>query len=344
MISLVIDIRSDVVEGTLTDSKDILYSTSVHLSQNPHSGEELTKLMLKSVEDLCAHISEESRKYTREQIGSAHYILSSPWVISQSKTVTVQYDTDTEITEAIIKSVVEENHQALVKTYESDMVFIEQKIFAVELNGYPVQEYRGKKARTLRISCAFSLSSDKIIKDIKIATSRTLHIRKEYYHSAILLHYLSYRSRMTDDKEYILIHIHGELTDMVIVKKGMSAYLGSFPFGTSTLVRKLSHSLKNNLETTRSALSLYEEGKLEESQNKKIKDLLSLTLKSWQEKCLQSFHSIGEKVALPKIVYLSSDSSNLSSFRTVLEESGFEVVLDDTPLLKLYVSALDGMI
>lgn len=346
MLSLVIDIRSDVIEGTLSNFPDqIIYSTSIHIPRKIHSNVDYAiKAMLKGIEDLCVHVTQERRHYTKEQIGSVHYILSSPWVISQFKTVKVEYGKDTEITEAVVKGIMEENRKILVTTYESDTVFIEQKIFSVELNGYPVQEYKGKKAKTLQISFAFTLSSDKIIKKIQAIAGRTLNIYKEYYHSAILLQYFASRSRMIDNKEYILIHIHGELTDVVIVKNSISACLGSFPFGVSNLIRKVSLSLKSSFETASSMLSLYEEGKLEKSQHIKMQNTLLPILGGWQAECLRSFKDIGKDVILPHTIYLSSGSPHLSFLKTTLEKSGFEGLLDDIPLSQLYITALKDVI
>lgn len=351
MLSLVIDIRSDVVEGTLVNfpekssssdfvSPQIIYSASTHFPLKLHatSGERLTKMMLKSVEDLCGHISHEAVKFSKEKIGSVHYVLSSPWVISQSKTVKVQFENDTLITEGIIKNIIEEDRNALIENNEDDMIFIEQKIFAVELNGYPVQDYKGKVVKSLKVSFAFSLSSDRIIKKIREATSHIFHRHIEHFHSAILLHYLSSRVKILDDREYILVHVHGELTDIAVIKKGASAHIGSFPFGSSTLLRKVSHSFKDSLETAASTIALYEAGTLEKGQHKKVHDIVTPLMNGW-------YSGFSKSIELPPhIVSMSSGSPYLSLFKTTLEESGYKVEVDQMSLSQIYVAALRNIL
>ncbi len=341
MISLVIDIRSDVVEGTLVDfstEPTILYSTLAHIVQKPHStGDYLTDMMIKAIGDIAAHIAQESQKYSKERISSVHYVLSSPWVMPQVKTIKVEYEKDTDITEAVVKKIITDAREELVKTYESDMVVVEEKIFAVELNGYPVQDYKGKKARTIQISFSFALSADEIIKKVKAAAGKTLHSNKEYSHSAILLQYLASRSKVSESADYAIVHIHGEVTDIVVVKKGISTSVGSFPFGASTLVRKVSHTLKNTFETASSTLSLHEEGKLESTQEEKMKAALAPLFTEWQS-------TLEKTCALPHTIHLSSGSPHLGFFKKSLEDSGFEVILDDAALLQSYTAVIKDMI
>jgi len=342
MLSLVIDIRSDVVEGTLVSFPDILYSASIHVPHSPHTTHEhRVKTMLKSVEDTCKHVASESRHYSKEKIASIHYILSSPWVITQSKAVRVEYEKETVISDATIQAIMEENRQELLKTHEKDMIFIEQKIFSVELNGYHVQDYRGKRARTLQASFAFSLSSEKLLEKIRGAAAKAFHApREEYYHSAILLHYLASREKVADDREYVLLHLHGELTDVAIVKKGTSAYLGSFPYGASTLLRKFSDTLGSTQRTAHSVLSLYEQKKLEEAEHRRVQARILPLLQEWQEGCRRSCEGLGEGVAVPRTMHVASDSPYKHLFEKSLDGVGFETHVDETPLHRIYVAAL----
>lgn len=351
MLSLVIDIQSDAVEGTLvnftspTAEPEMLYSTVAHISKkNQSNGDYLTKMMLKSVEDLCFHIVKEGAKVTREPIQSIHYILSSPWVISQSKTVALDYERETEVNESTIKGIIDADRKELVKKYESDMIFIEQKIFSVELNGYAVENYKGKRVKSLRVSFAFTLSSDKLIQKIHTAVSKSLHIKKEYYHSAILLQYLSSRAFTAESADFTVLHVHGELTDVVIVKKGFSAYMASFPFGISTLIRKVGLALHNSFEGTCSTLALYTDNKLDPEQVKKVENVLLPIAQGWRAECRQSLEGIGKDIALPHNVHLYSEPTLSSLFKSTLEGDGFRVVIHEGSLREKHIGALRDVI
>lgn len=349
MLSLVIDIQSDTIEGSLVTftgtTNETLYSTVVAIPRKNHvDGEYLTKMTVRSIEDLCSHVVKNLPTITKDPIHSVHYILSAPWVISQSKMVNIEYEKDTEINESTIKGIMETDHKELEKKYEPDMVFLEQKIFDVELNGYSVQDYKGKKARSLKVSFAFTLSSDKIIQKIRTAVHKSIHVRKEEYHSAILLQYLSSRALSTEASEYIVLHVHGELTEVVIVKKGFSAYLGTFPFGIATLMRKFATASKTSFAEASSTVLLYEARTLEESAQKKVEAGFAPLIKGWQAECTHSFHEMGENVVLPRTVHLYMESPLLSLFKKALEEAGLNVVVHEGSLREKHVGALAHVI
>jgi cell division ATPase FtsA len=353
MLCLVIDIQSDVVEGTLikfppkTDPQnpEVLYATTFNVPRKTHAnGDYMVKVMLAAVKDVVSCIVKEVAALTEEPIQSVHYILSSPWIISQSKTIEVAYEKDTEITDSVVKKVIETDRQDLVQKYEADMVFVEQKIFDVELNGYSIEKFQGKRARRLKISFAFTLSSDKIVKQIQSVVQQHLHIKKDYFHSAILLQYLSSRAVAVEGEEYIVLHAHGEYTDVVVVKKGFSSYLASFPFGTSTLIRKTCITLNSTFETTDSKLAMYMDKKLDDEEQQNVEKVLMPILKGWQSECAKTFEGIGEHVALPRIVHLYSGGPFAPLFKVSLEEVNFEVVIHDEPLREVHSFALKDVI
>lgn len=350
MLALVIDIQSDVVSGSLVNFRDktlgheTLYSTTARIPHKTHvSATYLEKIMLKAVEDLCLHIVKALPGTTKEPIQSIEYILSTPWVISQSKTVKIKYEVDTEITERIIKDIIDEDRKVFLTGNPADMVFVEQKIFSVELNGYAVENYKGKRAKTLTVSFAFTLSSTKLLKDIENALHKHLHIKKHTYHSAILLQYLSSRALSLEEDEYVVLHVHGELTDIVMVKKGSNSLLASFPFGTSTLVRKVSASMKSSFEETSSILSMHGDTQLEKSQAKEVEATLSPIIKGWQAEFRKMLESIGKGIILPRAVHLYMDSPLLPIFKKSLEAE-FTVLVHEGSLREKHITALAGVI
>ncbi len=347
-LTLLVDIQSNRVRGTLVffdgqNPPHILYSIVSPIAYKSHvNSDYTTKMMQKSLEEISQKISTEGMARARDKghnyIKSVHYVLSTPWAISKSKTVKMHFDAETEITELMVKKIVDQERNELFEIfkkqtiddhdvhYEFDVVFMEQKIFDIQLNGYSVTDYTGKAAKTLGIAFAFTLGSDKILKRIHSIVSKYVHMgEKESYHSALLLHYLASRSifKNENDAEYVLIHVHGELTDIVVVKKGVTSYLTSFPFGTTTLVRKLAMAQKSSPETANSDLCIYEDGKVDDTQRKKMEKILLPIVKGWQAECSTALAGLGEASLLPKTFYLSS--KHLDTFKKSLEEKHQEV-------------------
>jgi cell division ATPase FtsA len=350
MVSLVIDIQSDLIQGALVSfQKNVhakkLYATSVSVPRKLHvTGEYITKMMLRGVGEITKDIILNAKSITKEPIHSIHYVLSSPWAISQSKTVKIQYDKDTEISESMVEDIIEENRRTLVDKYEEDMILVEEKIFSVELNGYSVTEYNHKKAKTLEISFAFTLSSEKLIKKIQAAVSDIIDIKREHYHSAILLQYVSSRAHSTHNEEYILVHVHGELTDIVVIKKGFTSHTASFPFGVSTLVRKMASSFKNTLVTANSTLALYTDNKLDDTHRTRVEKTLINVMKGWYVEYDKALEQMSKEIILPRKVYIASGCDHCNIFKDTLKLGGFEVIEKSTPIMDLYISALGDVL
>ena len=380
ILSLVIDIQSGIVRGSLVclesqEKPNLIYIVHKHIENNGKiDGVNMMRTMVSTLSEVIDLVVREgvgrakSIGFENAKIDNIHYILSSPWIISESKTVKIEYEQDTEITEAIVKKMIDDEQSSFIKKYqkeniqdeyEFDLSFIEQKIFAIRLNGYSVQQYKNKKTRKLEVSFAVTLSSNHILDKIKEATKKIINVKKESYHSALLLHYVSLRSLIPNQEEYVSLHVHGELTDIVIVKKGVSSYLASFPFGIMTLVRRLSQEGKINIESAKSTISMYVDNKLDDAERLRIEKIINTIVTDWQKECLEIFNKAGENSLVPRVIYLSL-ANYMDIFRQILSLTKFEVIsFDDSivdnvvhfekisersPLMGMYAFALNDMI
>ncbi|MDP3962755.1 MAG: hypothetical protein Q8Q03_02740 [bacterium] len=335
-LSLVIEIQSDSVRGALVDFRgqapEVICSASSRIMHKDHAGSEyITMSMLKSVENVAGKIMKEAGGSVRD----AHFILSSPWVISKSKKVRIEYEEEAEITSDMIEEVVKEEAGRILEESSEDIVIVEQKIFDVSLNGYPVHSYEGKRALSLEVSLVLSMSSDEILKKMHSAVSRHIHFYNDCYHSALLLHYISLRSSSMDGDEFAVVHVHGELTDIVVVRNSFSSNLGSFPFGASTLVRKISSVMESSPETSSSMLSMHEEGRLEDEHGRRMEEALLSIVGGWHDDCAG--------MDIPRRVHLLSPNYP-GIFKKILERSDCRVKIFDEPLEKIYIPALGSML
>lgn len=325
-LSIIFDIQSGLVRGALILNKGneptrVLRVVTRSIPHKSHTnGSYLTKMMLKALSETGEILSLQIKRSPK----TIHYVLSSPWVFSQSKTLTLHFEKDTEITDKLVTSFVEEERRRLEeksKITNSDLSFIEQKIFEIKLNGYKVTTYEGKEARSLDISFAATLSSKKLLNRIHTTINKALHSKSDVcYHSALLLNFLAMRSLVPEKDNFVEMHVHSELTDVVVVKNGLSAHLASFPFGTSTLLRKLESSLKESPETTDSTLHLFIDGKLESAQQEKTNSHIKPILQHWYDEYIKSSEHRDDDLFLPKTVYISSHDY-LALFKSVIKEN-----------------------
>jgi hypothetical protein len=176
-LSLIIDIESGLVRAALVLNKlgmppRVIYTVSSPILNRvvkTHTGD-LLGAMTKSLKEVTGIIANKAIPELRAKgvtllISKVHCGLSSPWIISKTKSVKVDYGKDVLITKEMVSKIVDTDHIEMEKKFkaehdassdgaklEYDLEFIEQKIFEIKLNGYPVTNFQGKHRLCRRIS------------------------------------------------------------------------------------------------------------------------------------------------------------------------------------------------
>ena len=370
--SLIIDIQSGLVRCALVSKTGNGFPIIKHVKEKiiPRrihtNGNYINKMMLHALSIVTSDIIENY------QISKIDIILSSPWVLSHSKSIKINFENDTIITDKIITQIVDEERKKLenifitghkeIPNINNDLNYIEQKVFDIKLNGYVVNNYIGKSVRSMEISVAMTLSSKIIIKRISDVLRKISHSKNYKYHSGLLLNYTALLKMMPDKTDYIYVHSHSELTDVILVKKGMCANISSFPIGTSNLTHRIAHAFKHNDEVADSMIKLYTEGKLEESEMKKITKIVGEYSNGWLALYKKVLESSIEVNSIPRLIFLSAHANvnilnniikmsttedthiidfNLENFDSKIT---FEKPIEMNQLIKMYALALDDML
>ncbi len=362
--SIILDIQSGIVHGAVivNDDKGVTHilsvvTKSISSKTNIINSTHLTKKILNLVSEAITYLSLSigEQKYI-----SVHYILSSPWINTKLKTITIDYKKETEITSSILTKIINDelnqNNEKLV-----DMRPIEQKVFEIKLNGYSTASFENKMASKLEISLATSLGSNSFIDKLNSTVNSIINTRHNTYNSALLMQYTAFRS-ITNKREYIYMHIHSELTDIVIVKDGLCRQMSSFPFGISTFIRKIMNSTKQSMESSDSLISLFQGNKLDKDEKETVQKIIQPLLHEWSENCIKSFMSSFDVTNIPRIIYLAAHShfdllkdalmhQNDLNFSIMSHEDTFvtdKVIFDKTAtqssMIKMYTLAIRTMI
>src|SRR3989344_9230353 len=103
--------------------------------------------------------------------------------------------------------------------FKDDAYFIENKIISTKINGYKTEDVFHKKAREFEISLFESLASKKSIIAFKSILEHTYHFYgKIYFHSWGYSAHKVFQD-IFGFKNFTLIDITGEITDVVIVEE-----------------------------------------------------------------------------------------------------------------------------
>ena len=328
MSSLIIEIQSGLVRGIIvkkgSHKPEILARHSIALTSSDKTSEHLTKIMLKAVSDVAKHLTH------KHFVESVHVVLSSPWALSHSKAVEMNFSKDTVVDSKMIFSIVDEDKNTA--HIHKDLTFIEKKIFEVKLNGYVVENYEDKPARKLNISFATTLSSKNLLAKIHTSLEQAFKIQQIQYHSGLLLDYISLSTFFADKSNYVYIHAHSEITDIVVVQSSVCTNISAFPMGTATLAKKIPESLLNMID--------------KDSISKTELSRLTPALENYFGEWFAQINSLINVKTSPRYVYISTHAF-LHVFKKKLEETfgkEYHIHNFEPDSMEMYSIALQNML
>lgn len=312
---LVFDIQSGVINGALAllkpdKSFKVQNIKNKQIIRRGHmETSEYIKSMMSSLVSLGHELAES------HHISQIHIILSSPWVISQSKTTRVLFDKDTVINAKLIDGIVEEGSDK--NAFDDDVVYIEKKIFDIKLNGYSVTKYIDRVAKRIEVSFASTITSSSLINTIRDTVKKQFSVNKIDYHSSLLMNFISLRKLITDMNDYVYMHIHAELTDIIVVRSGICSHIASFPIGLSSLKKRLALALNIDEKMVDSTLSVYKDGKFDENEKAKIKAKLDEYSSEWLNNYTKIINECENKDLIPEVMYISA-LSNADIYKDII--------------------------
>ncbi len=297
VLNLIIDIQSSVIRGALIlNKKDqlphIVWTTDVVIPYRADTGSaylvDMTVKAIETVGQLANTFLRDTKTHAElpKNISRAHCVLSSPWIFSQARTISQQFEKDTKISRAHISEIIQTERDSLSKSGDDKMIGIEEKIFDVRLNGYSISIWDGRTAQSLEISFAVSLASKNIIQLFTQAIKKAnIHGLKIDFHSSLLLQHIGISSSLSINEPYILAHIHGELTDIVVADGQTCILFGSHPVGIRTIIRQLMITLNTSESAIDSMIGLYETNQLDPLHGSQDVQSIQNAMASWIENC-----------------------------------------------------------
>jgi len=342
--SLIIDIGNATVGGALVkfiknQKPQILYSyreSIVHKIKDDNS--KLKADTLKTLENVLKIILRDGvvgliNKKKVLKISSLHYVLSSPWILSKIQNLHKKDEKPFKVTESLVKDMVQKEEAGFRNLYDKDSTkdkfdfdiqLVEKSLFEIKLNGYSTHKPFGKMATTLDVPLFLSVTSEKFLEEINTVVEKVFHIHTPVVHSSTLLSYSVLRDVLEKDKDFMLVDISGEMTDISVVKQGILVESTSFGIGTNTIVRKVSKELATVPEIAESQIKIYIDGMSEESISQSIKNVLDKVKKEWQDEFSKSLKNLDSKHLLPQAMYLAVYGGMHSFFKNFIEQEEIE--------------------
>ncbi len=345
-IILILDVQSSIIRASLLVSGDpipkVIYTFASETKKSDSGNDaSLIKSTLLGINDAVQSATRFIRHeenlggypHIRRKIDSVHYILSSPWIVSEAKIISKQYEKDTEVTKKYIFDLIDEDRKEILKSEEALQV-IEQKIFDIKLNSYSVNNWEHKAARTLDVSFTISVASTKMVSFFIDQFRHIVHSNKIFFHSSLLLQYIGIEKVLEPGLNYCLVHIHGEQTDVSLIRRKSCIFFGSYPFGVRNFVEKLAKETNNGYQAADSLLSLYVGNRLDNTLNDKNILAISKIANDWLGKLKETLLAQRFEIKAPMSVIVTASSH---------DDCFVKVIKDSVPGVPVYVLSVDDL-
>jgi hypothetical protein len=335
-VSAVFHIGSGSVDGHLVrlskiSKPEIIYTTKSEISfQKNINLERHFKLMIKAFESVLKDIQKQGILHLNftglrnHGIRNAFYIISSPWCVSQTKIMKIKQDRPTEITkDSIEKFVSEQENKFLSNNSNEGSKIIEKKIIEAKLNGYKTAEIYGRKAKDIELSFFMTSAPEYALKELKDTARKYFNFRSSHFNSFALCSFSAIRDIYSDKENFIYLDVHGELTDLSIIKDNVFAESASFPAGKNFFIRHISEKLHLSADEAHSLINLYAGKNCDQATLEKVETAIDSALKNW----LDNFHSVLTSLSLnmyvPRTIFMAVSDEFSAFLAKKLKEERF---------------------
>lgn len=342
----VIDIGSARVSGTIIKQLDreivsVLAESDEKISYHDlpefnHFWEQ-TKLAIQTL------LKELRAKAGTNEPEKIFIFLSSPFFQSQTKVIRSNNSSSSKITKAYLADLVKQADEG-AKLGE-DIVILEDKVMQTKLDGYITTWPVGQMAQEVVLSHFLSWADKDLLVNLRDL------MRAEYAKAPVIFSTFSFATYdifkdFLPEKDFILLDVGNEITDILIIKDNVLAEHFSFPKGKNFLVRSLAKELGTIPAEVETSLNLLATGQANQQLKKRLAPSLKKVEALWQADFKQALALTLETSFLPETVYLISDDPADAIFADFVNQAELnEVTLSNHKLDMVFVEKLlaDGL-
>ncbi|MBL7045265.1 MAG: hypothetical protein ISR98_01565 [Parcubacteria group bacterium] len=326
---IVFDIGSASVGAALAlvSDKDqapkIIYTTRTPITAKSSDGYDYFLLaMLSSLKKVLAEVKKDAVQELSNsnlnitKLENVHCVFSSSWHTSNIEKLNFKKDEHFTISEQFISEKLKDAGQQFLDSSEGEpdstkivrSKFIEKNIIQILLNGYISNNPKGKKVKNIDITLFTSLISEEVFAKTRSVLESVFDIDSISFHTFTLSLFSVVRDMFSAEKNFLLMDISGESTNITLVRNEAMVKDVSFPMGKNFLIEKTAKSLKTVNEEAHSLIRLFLEEKSISTETKKMNTILN----SIKEEYLSSFRKImvdfSDGLSLPRTIFLTIDT------------------------------------
>jgi hypothetical protein len=114
---------------------------------------------------------------------------------------------------------------------------------------------------------------------------------------------------LREENNYIILDVGGEITDVAVAHHDGLRFVGTFPIGTMSVVRKIAG--EGSIADAKSRLTLYAKGELSIEENAAFEKTFEEATKEWKDAYQKMLETAVNDVAIPQTTFLFADRDEL---------------------------------
>ena len=268
-------------------------------------------------------VTKELKKFYPGKIDFVVCVFSSPWFISQTKTVTVTTEKPFEVKNEFFNNLIEEEEKKLSKDKKINSQFIEHEVMKAVLNGYGVQNPIGKIANSVKSSIYVSAGVKKAMEKVKEEVEKSFNHAVLSFATFPLVAFKVLSDIINEKEGFLIIDIGGDVTEICIVRNGALEQAVSFSIGYNLLLKKISSRTNTFFGESVSILKAYLREHLAIDGQDKTTLAVNDSVKEWSDGLRKSLSEISKESFLPQSALLMGDDLICKPFYSYVDSEDF---------------------
>ena len=277
--------------------------------------------------------------------------LSSPWFILKTRHINIAEEKEFTITEKTVDMFLQNDLERMKEELkgtlpDSDIAIIERKILHTKLNGYDIKSPYGKKTTRMEMVATISISSKKVISGIESRVRHLFHAEAIHFGSFPVALFSAVRDMFPTEKDFLVLDITGEATDVSLVNGDLLRSSISFPRGKNFFVREISAALKTPHGAALTLLNMFFHDMLDTKKKAVVGQAIEKGKIDWVGRFEKGLAVLVKEGSNPHKVFFSADADVAPFFRDILEKRGgvggtkldFEVQYLDQEIISRFVT------
>lgn len=257
-------------------------------------------------------------------------VLSSPWYMSQTRTINSKKNTSSIFTEKLADELIQkeikifsEEHAVKYGDANQGIRPIELKNIKTMLNGYEALRPLGQKAKEIEMIIFISLAGEEMLSRVEETIRRHFQFETIKFSSFAMASFTVIRDMYVNQENFLLIDIGGEVTDIFLAKKNVLRESVSYPLGVNFLTRGIAARLGCTLQEARSLISLFKDGHAEKSVAQKLELILTELKKEWLKNFQESLANLSKDISIPSTIFIIVDKTMVEFFSEIIKSEQF---------------------